>query len=86
MPDLIYASNQITEAVLILASHPGRINERLTEVAHKTLAALDPEVFRLPGINAVAPIYWERSGRPSRQPGTMRSSAFLRPRSVDLAR
>ena len=61
MSDLIYTNGKLGKAVSILATHPGRINERLTEAANRALVAVDPAVFNAsaPGIYIAAPRYWQ---------------------------
>jgi hypothetical protein len=46
--------------VNILATHPGRVKERLIEAAHKALVHVDANVFTRPGVYVDAPNYWRR--------------------------
>ena len=62
MSDLIYTNGKLSKAVSILATHPGRINERLTQAANRALVGVDPAVFNAsaPGIYIGAPRYWQK--------------------------
>ena len=58
MVDIRYSYAKLGEATSVLAVHPGRVKERLTEAAN-FLTAVNPKIFDEKGMNDGAAGYWK---------------------------
>ncbi len=54
-----YTHEKLGAGVQILATHPGRVKERLIEAIHKSLFAVDPAALSEPGMDRNARAYWD---------------------------
>lgn len=62
--DVHYAYAKLGETTAILATHPGRIKERLTEAINRGgWAMFDPKALQVPDMDAEAPEYYRRIER-----------------------